>query len=109
MWQWMKHGSITMRTLQNQIGSQLSEQQRVKTVRSDQKRKYQLVKVLASVLVRLKKEIAKKRPQMKKKKVLFHQDNAPYHKSIATIAKFHELHFELLPHQPYSLDLVPSD
>ena len=46
---------------------------------------------------------------MKKKKVLFHQDNAPCHKSIATMAKFHELQFELLPHQPYSLDLSPSD
>ena len=38
----MKHGSIT--TLQSQIGSQLSEQQRVKNIQSDQKRKYQLVR-----------------------------------------------------------------
>ena len=42
MWQWMKHGSII--TLQSQIRSQLSEQQRVKTAQSDQKRKYQLVR-----------------------------------------------------------------
>ena len=34
---------------------------------------------------------------MKKKKVLFHQDNAPRYKLIATMAKLHELHFELLP------------
>ena len=47
-----------------------------------------------ALLVRLK-EIAKKWPQMKKK-VLFHQDNAPCHKSITTMAKLHELHFELL-------------
>ena len=53
------------------------------------------------LLVRLEKEIPKKRPQMKKKKVLFHQDNAPFYKSIATMA-LHELHFELLPHPPYS-------
>ena len=33
-----------------------------------------------ALLVRLKREIAKKRPQMKKKKVFFHQDNAPCHK-----------------------------
>ena len=46
---------------------------------------------------------------MKKKKVLFHQDNAPCHKSIATMAKSHELHFELLPHPLYSLDLAPRD
>lgn len=62
-----------------------------------------------ALLVRLKEEIAKKRPQMKKKKVLFHQDNAPCHKSIATMAKMHELGFELLPHPPYSPDLAPSD
>ena len=46
---------------------------------------------------------------MKKKKEFFHQDNALCHKSIATIVKLHELHFELLPHAPYSSDPVPSD
>ena len=40
-----------------------------------------------------------------KKKVLFHQDKTLCHKSIATMAKLHELHFELLPHPPYSPDL----
>ena len=58
---------------------------------------------------RLKTEIAKKRPHMAKKKILFHQDNAPCHKSIKTMAKLHELNFELLPHPPYSPDLAPSD
>ena len=62
-----------------------------------------------ALLVRLKEEIAEKRPQMKKKKVLFHQDNAPCHKSIATMAKLHELRFELLPHPPCFPDLAPSD
>ena len=42
------------------------------------------------------------------KKVLFHQDNAPYHKSIAMMAK-HALHFDLLLHPPYSPDLAPSN
>ena len=55
------------------------------------------------------KEIDKKQPQMKRKKVLFHQDNAPCHKSIAMMAKLHELLFKLLPHSPYSSDLAPSD
>ena len=32
-----------------------------------------------ALLMHLKEEIAKKRPQMKKKKVPFHQDNAPCH------------------------------
>jgi len=35
-----------------------------------------------ALLDRLKDEIALKRPHMKKKKILFHQDNAPCHKSI---------------------------
>ena len=46
---------------------------------------------------------------MKKKKVLFHQDNAPCHKSLAAMAKLNELSFELLPHPPYSPNLAPSD
>ena len=59
-------------------------------------------------MVRLKEEIAKERSQMKKK-VLFHEDNAPCHKLITMVAKLHELCFELLPHPPYSPDLAPSD
>ena len=46
---------------------------------------------------------------MKKKKVLFYQDNAPCHKSITTMAKLYELHFKLPPHPPYSPDMAPSD
>lgn len=71
-----------------------------KTINSD----YYMV-----LLDRLKAEIAKKRPHMKKKKVIFHQDNAPCHKSIKTMTKFNELGFQLLPHPPYSPDLAPSD
>lgn len=62
-----------------------------------------------ALLERLKDEIAKKRPHMAKKKVRFHQDNAPCHKSMKTMAKLHELGYELLPHPPYSPDLAPSD
>ena len=62
-----------------------------------------------TLLDRLKVEIVKKRLHMVKKKILFHQDNAPCHKSIKTMAKLHELHFKLLPHPPYSPDLAPSD
>jgi [histone H3]-lysine36 N-dimethyltransferase SETMAR len=57
-------------------------------------------------LERLNDEINKKRPHFKKKKVLFHQDDAPCHK---TMAKLHELGYELLPYLPYSPDLAPSD
>ena len=60
------------------------------------------------LLVCLKEEIAKKWPQMKKKKVVFHQDNALCHKLI-TIAKLYESHFEFLLQPPYYPDLAPSD
>ena len=43
---------------------------------------------------------------MQKKKVLFHQDNAP---SMETMVKLNELSFELLPHPPQSPDLPPRD
>ena len=46
---------------------------------------------------------------MKKKKAHFHQDNALCHKSIAMMAKLHELRFELQLHPPYSTDLAPID
>ena len=45
---------------------------------------------------------------MQKKKILFHQDNAPSHTSAVAMAKIHELRFELLDHPPYSPDLAPS-
>ena len=60
-------------------------------------------------LMRLKNDIGEKRLPMKKKRVLFHQDNAQCHKSLATMAKLNEFSFELLPHPPYSPDLAPSD
>jgi [histone H3]-lysine36 N-dimethyltransferase SETMAR len=46
---------------------------------------------------------------LKKKNVLFHQNNALCHKSIKTMAKLHELGYRLLPHPPYFPDLAPSD
>lgn len=62
-----------------------------------------------ALLDRLSDEIKRKRPHMAKKKTLFHQDNAPIHKSMKTMAKLHDLHYQLLPHPPYSPDLAPSD
>ena len=61
-----------------------------------------------ALLLRLKKEIAQRNGH-KEEKVLFQQDNAQCHKSIATISKLYELHFEWLPQPPYSPDLTPSD
>ncbi|KAF7277768.1 hypothetical protein GWI33_009189 [Rhynchophorus ferrugineus] len=62
-----------------------------------------------ALLDRLKDEIAEEQPHLKKKNLLLHQDNAPCHKSVKTMAKIHELGYELLSHPPYSADLPPSD
>lgn len=62
-----------------------------------------------SLLERLNEEIKTKRPRLKHKKILFHQDNAPVHNSLISMAKIHELRYELLPHPPYSPDLAPCD
>jgi len=54
------------------------------------------------LLDRLNGKIKKKRPHLTRKKVLFHQDNAPAHRSVKMIVKVDQLRYELLPHQPYS-------
>ena len=61
-----------------------------------------------ALLDRLSAESKKKRPDIQKKKVLFHQDNAPCHKSMKTMVKLNKLSFKLLPHPPYSPDLSPG-
>lgn len=61
------------------------------------------------LLERLKTEIAKRRLHLSKKKLFIHQDNAPCHKSMKTMAKMYQLGFELLPHPACRLDLATSD
>jgi hypothetical protein len=58
-----------------------------------------------ALLERLNNEIKKKRPYFNFG--LFHQDNAPVHKSIKTTAKLHELCYELLSQLPHSPDPAP--
>ena len=43
------------------------------------------------------------------KGVLFHQDNAPVHKSVIAMAAIHDCGFKSIAHPPYSPDLAPSD
>ncbi|UYV77299.1 hypothetical protein LAZ67_15000402 [Cordylochernes scorpioides] len=43
------------------------------------------------------------------RKFVYHQDNAPSHRSLQAMAAIHDSGFELLPHTPYSPDLAPSD
>ena len=63
----------------------------------------------AELLDRLDAAVKRNRPGLARKKVLFHQDNAPAHTSAIAMAKIHELGYELLPHPPYSPDLAPCD
>jgi transposase len=46
---------------------------------------------------------------LQKKKITFHQDNAPTHKSVLAMGKLRDLHYKLLEHPPYSPDLAPFD
>ena len=62
-----------------------------------------------NLLDRFNEDLNKKPPHLAKKKFLFHQDNAGVHTCVVSMAKFHELRYELLPHPQYSPDLVPSD
>lgn len=62
-----------------------------------------------ALLDSLDEKIKEQRPHLAKKKVLFHQDNAPVHTSAVSMAKLHELRYELLPHAPYSPDMAPCD
>jgi histone-lysine N-methyltransferase SETMAR len=48
-------------------------------------------------------------PSLQKKRIIFHQDNAPTHKSVLAMGKLRDLHYKLLEHPPYSPDLAPSD
>jgi histone-lysine N-methyltransferase SETMAR len=46
---------------------------------------------------------------LQKKKIIFHQDNAPAHKSVLAMGKLRDLHYELLEHPHCTPDLAPSD
>ena len=60
--------------------------------------------------MKLGKEIKKKRPELATRKgVIFHQDNVRPHTSFVTHKKLLELGWKVMPHPPYSPDLVPSD
>lgn len=63
-----------------------------------------------SQLSELKRAIDQKRPELANRKgVVFHQDNARPHVSLATRHKLLQLDWDVLDHPPYSSDLVPSN
>ena len=63
-----------------------------------------LLQAPIEVLRKLRAKLAEKR-----RGILFHHDNAPAHYSWIVRDVLREFWWELLPHQPYSPDLAPSD
>jgi len=63
----------------------------------------------SNLLTRLDEENREKRPGLQKKKIIFHQDSPPAHKSVLAMGKLRDPHYELLEHPPYSPDLAFSD
>jgi [histone H3]-lysine36 N-dimethyltransferase SETMAR len=63
----------------------------------------------ANLIPQLREAIKEKRRGKLRRGVLFHQDNAPSHKSGVAMAAIHDAGFEILEHPPYSPDLAPSD
>ncbi|XP_023718250.1 uncharacterized protein LOC111870309 [Cryptotermes secundus] len=57
----------------------------------------------------LEAEVRSKRCGLLTRGVLLQHDNAQSHTTRATVAAVQDLHFECLPHLPYSPDLTPSD
>ena len=64
---------------------------------------------ICDVIAPVERRNKEKRPHLKKKNILFHQDNARVHTCAISMAKIMELKFELLHHPQYSPDLASSD
>jgi len=61
----------------------------------------------SNVLTRLDEKIREKSLGLQKKKIIFHQENAPAHKSVLAMEKLRDLHYALLENPPYFPDLTP--
>ncbi|GFX30607.1 histone-lysine N-methyltransferase SETMAR [Trichonephila clavipes] len=66
----------------------------------------------AYLLDKLKAEFAEKRPLLKQKKILFHQNNAPSHTSVVAMTKIHELRRTpqnvFAVHRSIAIDVMPT-
>ncbi|UYV78083.1 hypothetical protein LAZ67_16000046 [Cordylochernes scorpioides] len=63
----------------------------------------------ANLVKQLREAIKEKRRGKLSRKIVYHQDNAPSHRSLQAMATIYDSGFELLPHAPHSPDLAPSD
>jgi histone-lysine N-methyltransferase SETMAR len=63
----------------------------------------------AKLIPKVRQAIKEKRRGKLRCGVLFHQDNAPPHKSCVSMAAIHNAGFEIFQQPPYSPDLAPSD
>ncbi|UYV79087.1 hypothetical protein LAZ67_17001077 [Cordylochernes scorpioides] len=63
----------------------------------------------ANLVKQLREAIKEKRRGMLSRKIVYHQDNAPSHRSLQAMAAIYDSGFELLPRAPYSPDLATSD
>ena len=55
-------------------------------------------KYYSNLLDQLDVKIREKRPGLKKKNIIFHQDNTPVHKSVLAMGKLRDLWYDLLGH-----------
>ncbi|UYV65507.1 hypothetical protein LAZ67_3004547 [Cordylochernes scorpioides] len=65
--------------------------------------------IMQNLVKQLRKAIKEKRRGKLFRKIVYHQDNAPSHRSLQAMAAIYDSGFELLSPAPYSPDLAPSD
>ncbi|UYV75523.1 hypothetical protein LAZ67_13000475 [Cordylochernes scorpioides] len=63
----------------------------------------------AGKIMQLREAIKENRRGKLSMMIVYHQDNAPSHRSLQAMAAIYDSGFELLPHAPYSPELAPSD
>ncbi|UYV84423.1 hypothetical protein LAZ67_X002121 [Cordylochernes scorpioides] len=63
----------------------------------------------ANLVKQLREAIKEKRRGKLSRKIVYHQDNAPSHRSLQAMATIYDSGFKLLPYAPYSPHIAPSD
>ncbi|UYV71407.1 hypothetical protein LAZ67_8003034 [Cordylochernes scorpioides] len=63
----------------------------------------------ANLVKQLREAIKERKRGKLSRKIVYHQDNAPSHRSLQAMTAIYDSGFEFLPHAPYSPDLALSD